>query len=81
MADKDIFNKAKKTTTTLEDTLRLAKEAEEMGNNIMDDLNQQSEKLDQIKKTTISINPYITKSDKNIKKMQNKWYDPFGFFK
>lgn len=81
MSDREVLNKAQKSTKTLEETLRLAKEAEEMGNNIMNDLNKQSEKLDNIKNTTKSIDPYITKSDKNLKNMSNRWYDPFGFFK
>lgn len=81
MAENNTLKAAKKTTATLEETLRLAKEAEEMGNNIINDLNEQSGKLDQIKHNTASINPYITKSDKTLKKLHNKWYDPFGFFK
>jgi predicted glutamine amidotransferase len=69
------------STAILEQALQTARETEQIGIEIMAELNEQNKKLNHINENLGSINQDIRSANRLIKKIERrKWYDPRTWF-
>lgn len=74
------ISKLKTSTANLEESLKLARETQQMSNDTMTELRLQREQLQNIKGNVDTVTNRVDKSERIIKNIERKWYDPRTWF-
>lgn len=78
--ESDLVKKSKDSTQSLKDSLRMARESQNIANNVNLELGRQGDQLKSIKNNMSNVNNNIDKSSKSLTRMERKWYDPRHWF-
>lgn len=74
--EREVLEKAKKSTIALQNTLKMAREIRQIGDETMIDLNKQKGQLKNMHGKLDHIDQNVSQSYRLVKKMERKWYDP-----
>lgn len=78
--EREIIERAKKSTDTLQNTLRMAREIRQIGDETMNDLEKQKAQLKGMHGKLDHIDNDVSRSSRLVKKMSRPWYDPRAWF-
>ena len=76
----DTMQRMQKSTQTLQQTLKMAKETEQIGADIMSELEKQGEQLEKVSDNLTTVDNNVAQSNRLLRKMEKKWYDPRSWF-